>query len=136
MQEDLLKIIVAAVGGLAGGFITATITARSKIRELNEKFRLEQRIKEDEDRAKNQSNYFGPLRVTTGDLHKRMVNIEKRIGEGDSLLQDTVTEVDSKIRGSGASARRGWPRRRGGEAQSAEFEEWANGFGEYALSTL
>jgi hypothetical protein len=48
-----------------------------------------------------------------------MENIQERIARPDSLLKDTLIQLDSKK-----------------EAARADFEEWANGFGEYSLSTL
>jgi hypothetical protein len=119
MPEDLVKIIVPVVGGVAAGIISALITARFKLRELERSFRLAQQAKENEDRAKNQLQYLNPLRVTAIDLRSRINNINKRISRNDRLLQDTLRELKSKAQGD-----------------QAAFASWANGWGEYSLSTL
>jgi hypothetical protein len=118
MPEDLIKIIVASVSGVAGGVIAAIITAQSKVRELEQNFRLAQQAKEAEDRAKNQLQYLNPLRITTMDFRWRMDNITDRIRRKDTLLTDTLNELESKL-----------------EDPTADSAEWANGFGEFALST-
>ncbi len=53
------------------------------------------------------------------DLLSRIRNINKRIARNDKLLQDTLRELKSKAQGD-----------------QAAFASWANGWGEYSLSTL
>jgi hypothetical protein len=119
MPDDLIKILVAATSGVIGGFISAVITARSKLRELEKSFRLSQQAKEAEERAKNQLQYLNPLRVSAMDLGSRLADIADRVERGDKFLSDSLVEIESRIRHN-----------------EEEFAGWANGVGEFSLSTL
>ena len=118
MTEDLIKTILTVAGGVLGGIIAAVITARNKVHELEENYRLTQLAKENEERAKNQLQYLNPLRVSAMDLHGRLSDIDDRIARKDSLLIDTLKELKEKAE------------------DTESFVPWANGFGEFALSTL
>jgi hypothetical protein len=52
------------------------------------------------------------------DLRNRLSNIEDRIQKDDRLLVNSLNELDGKIK------------------DQEDFVEWANGLGEFALSTL
>jgi hypothetical protein len=102
VPEDLIKIILPVLGGFVGGIISAVLTARSKLRELEKSFRLTQLAKENEERAKNQLQYLNPLRVSTMDLQHRLSIIEERIQREDPLLINTLDELETKIKDPGS----------------------------------
>jgi hypothetical protein len=118
-MEQLVEYLVPILAGLLGGWISATVTARAKLRELEASFRLDERRKNAEERAKNQLNYLNPLRVAAIDLRDRLNNVKQRIQESDTLLPDTVSEVSSRAKDDEES-----------------FADWANGLGQYALSSM
>jgi hypothetical protein len=81
---------------------------------------LAERAKAAEDRAKNQIQYLNPLRVAAMDLRERLRIVDQRIARQDTLLGDTVIEVHD----------------RASTASPADFAVWANGMGQFALSTM
>jgi hypothetical protein len=118
-MEQWAKYIVPILAGLLGGWISATVTARAKFRELEETFRLDEQRRNDEERAKNQVKYLNPLRVAAMDLRDRLGQIDEQIRCSNMLLRDTVSEVRARATGDAES-----------------FADWANVVGQFALSTM
>jgi hypothetical protein len=94
--DEWLRLILPVFGGVLGGWVSASLTARSKLRELQASFLLAERAKAAEDRAKNQIQYLNPLRVAAMDLRERLRIVDQRIARQDTLLGDTVIEVHDR----------------------------------------
>ena len=118
-MPEWLRYLLPVISGLLGGWISATLASRAKLRELEENFRLDEQRKSAEEKAKNQLRYLNPLRIASIDLLERLEDIDRRVQTHDTFLRDTVSEVNSRAKGDAES-----------------FAEWANGFGQYSLATM
>jgi hypothetical protein len=114
-----VKYLLPIIAGLLGGWISAIITARMKLRELEETFRIDEQRKSAEERAKTQIKYLNPLRIAAIDLQERLGSVNQRVHDADSFLTDTVSEVGTRA-----------------QRNDERFARWANGIGQYALSTM
>jgi hypothetical protein len=116
--EDLMKLAVPALIGVLAGIVSSVITTRQRMKEVVETFKLEQRAKDQETKAKVQIQYLNPLQIAALDLRDRIQDIQNKIEGGDPLLRNTMQELKSR------------------DHHGNQYVEWANGFGHYALSTL
>lgn len=113
------RYLLPIIAGLLGGWVSAVITSRMKLRELEETFRIDERRKNAEERAKAQIKYLNPLRIAAMDLRERLGSVNQRVHDSDSFLTDTVSEIGTRAQGD-----------------EERFARWANGVGQYALSTM
>lgn len=116
--NELLKLVVPAVIGGVVGVISSIFATRAKMREIVETYSLDQRAKEIEAKTKIRIQYLNPLHIATADLHERFVDIERRVGERDDLLRNTMRELKD------------------GAHRGREYVDWVNGLGHYGISTL
>ena len=114
-----VRYLLPIIAGLLGGWVSAIITARTKLRELEETFRIDERRKNADERAKTQIKYLNPLRIAAIDLRERLSNVNQRVQDSDTFLSDTVSEVGTRA-----------------QSDEEKFARWANGIGQYALSTM
>jgi hypothetical protein len=118
-MEQWVKYLLPILAGLLSGWISAFYSSRAKIRELKASFRLDEERRDAEERAKNRLKYLDPLWVAATDLHERLANVNRRTQKSDTLLPDTVSEVSTQATGD-----------------AERYADWANGMGQYALSTM
>jgi hypothetical protein len=119
--EDVLGAaipLIAGLLGLLGGVISARLTARSKLRELQEQFELAEQAREREARARTRLVYLEPLRIAAVDLLDRLEQTFRKLDDGDELVRRSLGELPAK------------------RADAATFADWANHAGHYALSSL
>lgn len=91
----------------------------AKLCELEQSFRYDEQRKNAEERAKTQLKYLNPLRVAAMDFRDRLSSVNRRVERTDTFLADTVSEISAQA-----------------EGDTERFAKWANGIGQYALSTM
>jgi hypothetical protein len=129
---EIVKVVVPTLfGGVLTGSFGAWLTMRSKMKEINTNFALDQQKKDAEAKAKLKLHYLDPLRVSTQALCNRLVQIVERRDRADTFLCDTIQQLRAN---KSSTLPDGVPYQLW--KNDIECIKWANDVGHFVISTL